>query len=144
MQQRINIQKLQPEAYKALASLEKYLSSTSLTVIHKNLIKIRASQINGCAYCINLHTREAQKANETDQRIFLLDAWKEVTLYSEEEKALLALTESVTRITGHVSDEVYGEAARFFDEIYLAQIIMAIVAINSWNRIAITTRLQPV
>lgn len=144
MQERINIQKLQPEGYNSLFPLEKYLSGTALSATHRNLIKIRASQINGCAYCINLHTKEARAANETEQRIYLLNAWKEVNLYSDEEKALLALTEAVTRITGHVSDEVYSEAARFFDEKYLAQAILAIVAINAWNRVAITTQLQPV
>ena len=143
MQQRINIEKMAPEAYRALYQLEKYLAATGLSAVHKNLIKIRASQVNGCAFCINMHTKEARAANETEQRIYLLDAWREVDLFSAEEKALLALTEAVTLITGHVPDEVYDAAARFFDAQYLAAIIMAIVAINSWNRIAITTRMQP-
>ena len=143
MQNRVNIQQTEPDAYKALYPLEKYLAASGLKPIHKNLIKIRASQINGCAFCINLHTKEARQAGETEQRIYLLNAWKEVNLFSEEEKGLLALTEAVTLIKNHVSDDVYANAARLFDEKYLAQIIMAIVAINAWNRIAITTQLQP-
>ena len=143
MKQRISIQKLKPEAYRALYQLDKYLSATQLSVTHKNLIKIRASQVNGCAYCINMHTKEARQANETEQRIYLLNAWREVELFSDEEKALLALTEAVTIINQHVSDEVYENATKHFDENYLAEMIMAIVAINCWNRIAITTQMQP-
>lgn len=144
MENRINVWKLQPEAFKAMMGLEKYLNATGLKTVHKDLIKIRASQINGCAYCINMHTRDARKAGETEQRIYLLNAWREVDLFTEEEKALLALTEEVTMISHHqVSDETYNNARKFFDEEYLAQIIMAIVVINSWNRVAITTRTQP-
>ncbi|MDI3320879.1 carboxymuconolactone decarboxylase family protein [Pinibacter soli] len=143
MQKRINIQQTDPEAYKAMYPLERYLSASSLQTTHKNLIKIRASQINGCAFCINLHTKEAREAGETEQRIYLLNAWKEVEIFSDAEKALLALTEAVSLIKDHVTDEVYTTAASFFDEKYLAQIIMAIVTINAWNRIAITTHLQP-
>ncbi|HVX28711.1 MAG TPA: carboxymuconolactone decarboxylase family protein [Parafilimonas sp.] len=143
MQKRINIQQTDAEAYKALYSLEKYLAASGLKTSHKNLIKIRASQINGCAFCINMHTKEAREAGETEQRIYLLNAWKEVSLFSEEEKALLALTEAVTLIKHHVPDEIYLNAINFFDEKYLAHIIMEIAAINVWNRIAITTQLQP-
>ena len=142
--QRINIQTVEPEAYKALYHLDRYLASTGLSINHKNLIKIRASQINGCAFCINMHTKEAREANETEQRIYLLNAWRETDLFSDEEKALLVLTEAVTLIKDHVSDEIYSVAEKFFGPSYLAKIIMAIVAINSWNRIAITTQLQPV
>ncbi|MEO8111861.1 MAG: carboxymuconolactone decarboxylase family protein [Ginsengibacter sp.] len=143
MQKRIVIQQTEPGAYHALFPLEKYISASGLKISHKNLIKVRASQINGCAYCINMHTKEARAAGETEQRIYLLNAWKEVDLFTEEEKALLALTEAVTLIKHHVPDEVYANAAKCFDEKYLANIIMAIVAINAWNRIAITTQLQP-
>jgi AhpD family alkylhydroperoxidase len=143
MQKRITIQQIEPKAYHALYALESYLSATELQPIHKNLIKVRASQVNGCAFCINLHTKEARLAGETEQRIYLLNAWREVDLFTEEEKSLLALTEAVTLIKNHVSDEVYANAASFFKDNYLAHIIMAIVAINAWNRIAITTQLQP-
>jgi len=137
---RIDIITNQPGAYKAMSALEGYVKDSGLSAIHKELIKIRASQINGCAYCINMHTRDARKAGETEQRIYLLNAWRETDLFTEEEKAILALTEEVTNIKDHVSDETYQRAAALFDESYLAAIIMAIVAINSWNRLAITAQ----
>lgn len=140
MKQRINAMATQPAALKAMLALEGYVSSTSLNPTHKNLIKIRASQINGCAYCINMHTFDARKEGETEQRIYLLDAWRETELYTEEERAILALTEEITFIQNHVSDETYQRAAELFDEDYLTHIIMAIVTINSWNRLAITAQ----
>lgn len=100
MKQRINAMATQPAALKAMLALEGYVSSTSLSSPHKNLIKIRASQINGCAYCINMHTFDARKEGETEQRIYLLDAWRETELYTEEEKAILALTEEIILIQG--------------------------------------------
>ena len=144
MESRIVIPNVAPEAYQALMNLEKYISSTSLTHTHKELLKIRASQINGCAFCINMHTADARKYGETEQRIYLLSAWREADVYTEEEKAILALTEEVTLISNHVSDEVYQNAARLFDEKYLAEIILAIITINAWNRFAITTGLRAV
>jgi len=143
MNARFNMQQVQPEAYKAMMGLEKYVNSTQLTNAHKDLIKIRASQVNGCAYCINLHTKDARQHGETEQRIYLLNAWKETSLFTEEEKAILALTEEITLVSRHTSGDVYEKAASLFSETYLAQIIMAVVAINAWNRIGITTRLQP-
>lgn len=140
MESRIDIQKTEPAAYQAMYALEKYLASSSLTPTHKELIKLRASQINGCAFCINMHSIDARKLGETEQRIYMLNAWKETNLYTEEEQAILALTEEVTLINNHVSDTTYKKAASFFDEHYLAQIIIAIATINAWNRIAITSR----
>ncbi|MDR7212665.1 carboxymuconolactone decarboxylase family protein [Flavobacterium piscis] len=142
MKPRIVIPTVAPEAYQALMNLESYISKTSLTPTHKELIKIRASQINGCAFCINMHTADARKYGETEQRIYLLSAWQEADIYTEEEKAILALTEEITLISNHVSEEVYQNAARLFDEKYLAEIILAIITINSWNRFAITTGLR--
>lgn len=142
MKPRIPIPTAAPEAYKAMLNLEKYISTTALTPVHKELIKIRASQINGCAHCINMHTIDARKYGITEQRIYLLSAWRDTDIYSEEEKAILALTEEVTLISNHVSDETYQKAASLFDEQYLAEIILAIITINSWNRIAITTGLR--
>ncbi|MFD1601928.1 carboxymuconolactone decarboxylase family protein [Flavobacterium artemisiae] len=144
MESRIVIPNVAPEAYQALMNLEKYISSTSLTNTHKELLKIRASQVNGCAFCINMHTADARKYGETEQRIYLLSAWREADVYTEEEKAILALTEEVTLINNHVSDEVYQNAARLFDKKYLAEIILAIITINAWNRLAITTGLRAV
>lgn len=142
--ERINIGTVEPAAYQAMLALEKYLHSSSLEPLHKELIKIRASQINGCAFCINMHTKDARKLGETEQRIYLLNAWREVdNLYDEKERAILALTEEITLISKGVSEETYQKAAGLFDEHYLAQIIIAITTINAWNRISISTRSQP-
>lgn len=143
MEKRVDIEHVQPEAYQALYKLALILNKSSLSPIQKQLIKIRASQINACAFCINMHTEEALKIRETQQRIFLLNAWKETNLYTAEEKALLALTEEVTLIHRHgVSDETYQQAAQFFSEEAIGEIIMAIVLINAWNRIAVSTHKQ--
>lgn len=141
METRVNILKTTPEAYKAMMALEKFIASTSLTPTHKELIKIRASQINGCAYCINMHTRDARKLGETEQRIYLLNAWRETKLYTEEEQAILAMTEEITLIQNHLSKTTYDNARRLFDEEYIAAIIMMITTINAWNRIAISTEM---
>ncbi|TBX68756.1 carboxymuconolactone decarboxylase family protein [Flavobacterium silvisoli] len=141
MKTRVNILQTQPEAYKAMMGLEKYMASSSLTSTHKELIKIRASQINGCAFCLNMHTRDARKMGETEQRIYLLNAWRETTLYSPEERAILAMTEEVTLIQNHLSEVTYDQACKLFDERYIAEIIMMITTINAWNRIAIATEM---
>jgi AhpD family alkylhydroperoxidase len=141
MESRINIQKVEPAAYQAMFALEKYLSTSKIDPILLELIKMRASQINGCAFCLNMHSADARKIGETEQRLYVLNAWRETTLFSAKEQAVLALTEEVTRISNHVSDETYAKAATFFEEKELAQIIMAIVTINAWNRIAITSKL---
>lgn len=144
MEPRINIGHVAPAAYKAMLGLETYLAGTRLDRTHKELIKIRASQINGCAYCINMHTRDARKYGETEQRIYLLNAWRETDLYSPEEKAILALTEEMTLIArGGVSDATFQQALALFGDAYVADLMMAIVAINGWNRIAITSLTQP-
>jgi AhpD family alkylhydroperoxidase len=145
MSNRINIQQQQPEAYKAMFGLEKYLSTTEISKTHKELIKIRASQINGCAFCIDMHTRDARKNGETEQRIYLLNAWREVNdLYTEEERCVLAITEEVTLISQRgLTEDTYDAAARLFEPDYIAQLIIAIVTINAWNRIAISSHTQP-
>ncbi|MBB6501910.1 carboxymuconolactone decarboxylase family protein [Pedobacter cryoconitis] len=143
MSNRIKINEVQPAAYRAMLAFDKYIESTSLTIKHKDLIKIRASQLNRCAFCINMHTIDARKAGETEQRIYALNAWRDTPFFDEQERALLALTEEVTQISGHVSDETYKNAAGLFGEAYLADIIMAIIVINGWNRIGISTALEP-
>lgn len=141
MEKRISLSKKAPEAYEAMKGLERYITHSGLDRKLYELIKTRASQINGCAYCINMHTRDAMKLGETAQRLFLLDAWRETDLYTEKERAVLALTESMTLIAGNqVPDEIYREAAAHLTEKELAAVIMAVVTINGWNRIAITTR----
>lgn len=140
MRKRIDIQKIEPKAYAAMLALESYLQNASLSKTHLELIKIRASQINGCAFCINMHTIDALKMGETQQRIFLLNAWRETNLFTEEEKVILSITEEITLISKNgLSDKTYEEAKRLFEENYIAQVIMAIVTINAWNRIAIST-----
>lgn len=141
MENRIDIPKLEPNAYKAMLALENYLQNTLLSKTHLGLIKIRASQINGCAFCIDMHTTDALKQGETAQRIFLLNAWKETELFIDEEKAILAITEEVTLISQNgLSDTTYQQAEKLFDKNYIAQIIMAVVTINAWNRIVISSK----
>ncbi len=142
MTTRISIKDLQPEAYKAMMALENYAQSTEVSVQLKELIKIRASQINKCAYCLDMHTEDAIKLGESERRIYLLSAWKESPVFSEEEKAVLQLTEEATNIAENgVSDATYNNVINHFGEKITAQIIMLIVVINSWNRIAIATRM---
>lgn len=143
MNTRLNMQKTEPGAYAALLGLESYLGTTQLTHTHLDLIKIRASQINGCAFCIDMHTREARQHGDTEQRLYGLSAWKEAPFYSDQERALLALTEEVTLISSGVSDNTYDKAIEALGEQYTAQAIMAIIAINAWNRIGVTTQLKP-
>jgi len=144
MNNRINFGQAEPAAHKAMFALDEYLKTTQISPLHKEMIKIRASQINGCAFCINKHTKDARKLGETEQRIYLLNAWRETDLYSKEERAILALTEEITQIShGGVSEETYQTAAKLFDEQYLSQIIMAIIIINAWNRIGVTTQMKP-
>ena len=141
MENRIDIQQLEPDAFKAMFALENYLHNSGLSRTQLYLIKIRASQINGCAFCINMHTTDALKQGETAQRIFLLNAWKETGLFTEEEKIILAITEEVTLISQNgLSDETYRQAEQLFSGNQIAQIIMAVVTINAWNRIVISTK----
>jgi len=140
MTKRINVYSLEPNSYQALKGVEDYMKAAQLPALLRELIKIRASQINGCAYCIDMHTQDSIKLGETPRRIFALSAWKESPLFSEEERAVLQLTEEVTLISNHgVSDATYNAVLKFYSEHQLAQILMQIVAINSWNRIAVST-----
>lgn len=144
METRVNINEAEPQSFKAMYALEGYLATTKISKKNKELIKMRASQINGCAFCIDMHSKDALKNGETQQRIFLLNAWREVNLFTEEEKALLAMTEEITLISQKgVTSETYQKAMQFFDENEIAQIIVAIATINAWNRIAISTLMQP-
>jgi AhpD family alkylhydroperoxidase len=138
---RINILQADPKALEAMLGLEKYASNSGLDHKLYELIKTRASQINGCAYCLNMHTRDAMKIGESAQRLFLLDAWRETELFTPKERAALALAEAVTLVSvGHVPDKVYQEAAEHLSEKELIAVVMATVTINSWNRIAIASR----
>ena len=145
MQKRMNIITKEPKAFKAMMELETYLSEISISKSLKELIKIRASQINGCAYCIDMHTKDALKNGETNQRIFLLNAWKETNgIFTNEERTILAITEEVTLIHQNgLSDNTFEKAKQFFSENQISEIIMAVITINSWNRIAISGYFQP-
>jgi AhpD family alkylhydroperoxidase len=144
MEKRVNISETEPQAFKAMLALEGYMGTSQLSKTEKELIKIRASQINGCAFCIDMHTKDALKYGETNQRIFLLNAWRETDLFTEKEKVILSMTEEITLIHNQgLSDASYQKAILFFDKNQIAQIIMAIVTINAWNRIAVSTQLEP-
>ena len=135
------IKDVEPEAYKAMRTLEIYTRSTPIDLKLRELMKIRASQINGCAYCIDMHTQEAIAKGESARRIFALSAWKESPLFTEEERAVLQLTEEVTLISEDgVADDTYDKVVELFGENGIAQLIMQIVVINSWNRIVISTK----
>lgn len=141
MSKRIGVE---PKAYEAMQALENYLKDSGLDKKQFELIKIRASQINGCAFCINMHTKDARALGETEQRIYALNAWRETPFFTPEERAILALTEEVTNIKhGGVSDKTYEDAAQVLDRHYIGKVIMAAVTINAWNRIAISTGMQP-
>ncbi|MGJ1387360.1 carboxymuconolactone decarboxylase family protein [Sphingobacterium spiritivorum] len=143
MSERINIAKSEPQGYKAMSALEQYIQASDVSKIHLELIKIRASQINGCAFCLDMHTKDALKKGETNQRIFLLNAWKETTLFTEEERVILSMTEEVTLIHEHgLSEATYLKAVELLGEQYVAQVLMAIVTINGWNRIAVSMQYQ--
>ena len=143
MNTRMNLFEVNPEGYKMMMALEKYIAGTGLTKTHYELIKLRASQINGCAFCLDMHSKDAIKHGEREQRIYTLSAWRDTSFFSKEEQALLALTEEVTLIPNHVSDKVYNNAVEVLGEKYVSEVIMAIIVINGWNRIAITTGMQP-
>ncbi len=143
MKERLKLEQVEPEAYKAMLGLEKYLHRSGLSRTLLDLIKIRASQINRCAFCIDMHTKDARKNGET-QRIYALNAWNETPFFTNEERAALAMTEAVTLVAGNsISDDLYEEVSRYFTANQIAQILIAIVTINAWNRIAIATRMVP-
>jgi len=139
MKERMNINKAEPGIYLAMAASDKKVDSFDLDAKLKELIRIRISQINGCGYCINTHTKDALKLGETTQRLFALSAWWETPFFTEEERAVLKLAEEVTHISnGGVTDQVYTDALHILGEKKLAQAIFVMVTINSWNRIAIS------
>ncbi|MFD0616012.1 carboxymuconolactone decarboxylase family protein [Paenibacillus sp. GCM10027629] len=145
MEQRMQMNVVNPQGYQAMLGLEQYLHASTIDKKLLELIKIRASQINGCAFCLEMHTKDARKIGETEQRIYLLSAWREAPYYTPQERSVLALTEAITVITdNHVPDDVYQEAAKHYSQKELADIIMAIITINAWNRIAISTLMMPV
>jgi AhpD family alkylhydroperoxidase len=144
MRSRIEYITAAPELLEAMQPLNDYVRNCGLETSLIDLVLIRASQINGCAYCINMHTKEARARGETEQRIYGLNAWRETPFYSERERAALAWTEAVTLVTdGHVPDDVYEEARKQFTEVELVNLTVAIGLINAWNRLSIAFRSVP-
>jgi AhpD family alkylhydroperoxidase len=133
-----------PGAYQAMLGLQAYVNGCGLEHGLLELVKMRASQINGCGFCLDMHSKDARAAGETEQRLYLLDAWRESPMYSARERAALEWTEAVTLVTeGHVPDEVYRSVREHFSEQELANLTLALVAINGWNRICIAFRVLP-
>lgn len=144
MQPRIEYTKVAPGVMKAMRGLENYLAECGLEPSLLDLVRTRTSQINGCAYCIDMHTKDARARGESEQRLYALDAWREAPYYTERERAALTWTEAVTLITtGHVPDAVYEEVRQHLSEEELVNLTLAVVAINGWNRFAISFRTVP-
>jgi AhpD family alkylhydroperoxidase len=144
MKPRMNFYQAAPETVNALMALENQVTSSGLEQSLIELVKTRASQINGCAYCINMHTQDARKHGETEQRLYLLTAWREAPAYTERERAALAWTEAVTQISEtHAPDEVYQDVRTQFSEAETVNLTMLIATINAWNRLAISFRAMP-
>ncbi len=143
MEARINYTKLPPEPVKAMFALGHYLAGCGLEHSLLELVKIRASQINGCAACLDMHTQDARAAGETEQRLYTLSAWRETPFFTDRERAALAWAEAVTLVAGGVPDTVYEEARRHFTERELIDLTWAVVAINGWNRLNIAFRTVP-
>ncbi|HRK55648.1 MAG TPA: carboxymuconolactone decarboxylase family protein [Cyclobacteriaceae bacterium] len=144
MKPRLNYSEVAPKALTAMLGLERYAANSGLEYSLYELVKTRASQINGCAYCLDMHTKDARKAGETEQRLYALSAWKETPFYTERERAALAWTEALTLISGNnVPDSLYEATSKYFDEGEMVALTMAIIAINGWNRLAISFRTVP-
>ena len=144
MAERLNYAKAFPEGVHAIRGVEKAVRESGLEASLLELVKTRASQLNGCAFCIDMHTKDARAAGETEQRLYALSAWRETTLFQPSRRAALAWTEAITNIQqGHASDEAYEEALAEFDEPQLVRLTVAIAQINTWNRIAIAFRAEP-
>lgn len=140
---RLNYSKVAPEGLNGLLEIEKYVAASGLDRTIFELVKLRASQINGCAYCLDMHSKDARAEGETEQRIYLLNAWRETSFYTEKERAALEWTEALTLISeNEVSDILYQKVAAHFEEKELMALTMAIVSINGWNRLAIAFRTE--
>ena len=144
MEQRLNYAKVSPDALRAMLELEKNVLSSTIERPLYELVKIRASQINHCAYCLDMHTKDARKAGETEQRIYALSAWRETPFFTERERAALEWTEAVTVISQNdIHDSLYESVHKQFNEKEMVDLTMAIIAINGWNRLAISFRTVP-
>ncbi len=141
MEQRIDYKAAAPGVYQAMAGIESYVRGCGLEHTLLELVKTRVSQINGCAFCLDMHSKDARAAGETEQRLYVLSAWREAPFYSARERAALAWAEALTNISSNdVSDELYAEVRQHFDEKELVNLSLAIIGINGWNRLAIPFR----
>ncbi len=144
MEPRISYSKVAPGAYKAMMGLETYTNNCGLERSLLDLVRLRASQINGCAYCIDMHSKDLRAEGESEQRLYLLNAWRESPFYTDRERAALAWTEAVTLVTnGHAPNDLYEQARQQFSEEELVNLTLVIVAINGWNRLSISFRAVP-
>ena len=144
MQPRLDYAHVAPAAARAMFALEQFVRSTGLETPLLELVRLRASQMNGCAYCIDMHTKDARAEGESEQRLYTLSVWRETTFFTDRERAALEWTEAVTQLGAHgVSDEVYERVRKQFQEAELVNLTMAVIAINGWNRIAIPFRAVP-
>lgn len=141
MEQRIEYAKIAPEAIKGIVEMEKYIANSGLESSLVEFIKLRASQINGCAFCIDMHSKDARRAGETEQRLYTLSAWRETPFFSDRERAALEWTEAITLISeNEISDELFNSVRKHFNEKEMVDLTISINAINSWNRLAISFR----
>jgi AhpD family alkylhydroperoxidase len=144
MKQRLNLKAVNPAAIQAMMGVEKFLFNCGLDHKLLDLVYLRVSQINGCAYCLDMHWKDLRAMGESEQRLYSLDAWRESPFYSEQERAALGLAEAVTKLPNHeVPDQVFEEAHRYFNDTEIANLTLAIATINSWNRINITFKREP-
>ncbi|MGH9740649.1 MAG: carboxymuconolactone decarboxylase family protein [Candidatus Acidiferrales bacterium] len=144
MEPRLDAYKIAPQAYPAVAALQKYVDSCGLERPTLELVRLRASQINGCAYCLDMHTKDARAQGETEQRLYLISAWRESPFYTERERAALEWTEAVTLVSeSHVPDDVYDRVKQHFTPLELVNLTAAIAMINTWNRLSVAFRAVP-
>lgn len=144
LEPRIDVKAVAPEAKRAISALDAYVARSGLEPALLELVRLRASQINGCAYCVDMHSKDARARGETEQRLYGLSVWRETPYYTNRERAALAWTEAVTLVhDGHVPDDVYSEARAEFGEEELIALTVAVIAINAWNRLAISVRMVP-
>ncbi|MBS1509491.1 MAG: carboxymuconolactone decarboxylase family protein [Bacteroidetes bacterium] len=146
MPNRFSMKHTAPNAYKAMGALDDYIEKSNVPALHQELIRIRASQINGCAYCVHMHTSDARKLGERDERMLLINVWREAkNIFSEEEQLLLSVTEEITLVHQHgLGDDNYNKAITMWGKEKTAEIIMTIIGINAWNRIGVSLKMEPV
>ncbi len=143
MSERLKHPRVSPGAYRAMAALQAHVNESGLEHDLLELVKLRASYINGCAFCVDMHTKDARAAGETEQRLYAVPVWRETPFFTPRERAALAWTEAVTEIaTSEVDDDLYAEVRRHFDEAELVELTLAVIVINGWNRLSVAFRTE--